>query len=362
MRTMHAPDETRLPNSACDLASARRTLGVTAVEYGSGADRDESGARAAAIGEALERYCGMYVPPERVRVATARALGDAAVDPARFGLFRDDQLARPGFPFAPFTLRHPNDVRGGRVARGRVVGAAPGRGRLPRARRTRASADRVLDHEWARVRPDPRRGLPGRAARARRARRGHAGLEQPALAPVARVVRRPGSRRPGARLLRAHGPAVQRPRRMRLPGRPGGDLDPPRAARVARRARDGRRLCVDHPTCVAEGPLRELRGLSLARDGARERPRGAAPVGSRGEDLRPAHAVLRGRGAGAPRSRSSMPPRPGRRSGTSAHSRARLLASRSRQSSGASPATASRRTPWTSRPRTSRRSGSTSPA
>ncbi len=104
MRTMHAPDETRLPNSACDLASARRTLGVTAVEYGSGADRDESGARAAAIGEALERYCGMYVPPERVRVATARALGDAAVDPARFGLFRDDQLARPGFPFAPFTL------------------------------------------------------------------------------------------------------------------------------------------------------------------------------------------------------------------------------------------------------------------
>ena len=41
MRTMHAPDETCLPNSACDLASASRTLGVTAVEYGSGADRDE---------------------------------------------------------------------------------------------------------------------------------------------------------------------------------------------------------------------------------------------------------------------------------------------------------------------------------
>ena len=93
MRTMHAPDETCLPNSACDLASASRTLGVTAVEYGSGADRDESGARAAAIGEALERYCDMFVPPERVSVATARALGDTAVNPARFGLFRYDKKA-----------------------------------------------------------------------------------------------------------------------------------------------------------------------------------------------------------------------------------------------------------------------------
>jgi ribosomal protein S12 methylthiotransferase accessory factor len=103
VRTMHAPDETCIPNSACELASASRTLGAPTVEYGSGAHPDEAGARAAAIGEALERYCGMYLPHTRLRVATARQLGASAVDPSRFALFRDDQLAEPGFPFPEFT-------------------------------------------------------------------------------------------------------------------------------------------------------------------------------------------------------------------------------------------------------------------
>jgi ribosomal protein S12 methylthiotransferase accessory factor len=103
MRTMHAPDEACIPNSACELASAARTLGAPTVDYGSGAHPDEAGARAAAIGEALERYCGMFLPHSRLRAATARELGTSAVDPARFALFRADQLAEPGFPFAAFT-------------------------------------------------------------------------------------------------------------------------------------------------------------------------------------------------------------------------------------------------------------------
>lgn len=101
--TMHAPDETPLPNSACELASARRTLDAVTVEYGSGAHPDPAQARAAAIGEALERYSGAFVPAERLRVSTARELGQAAVPPARFGLFHPLQHAAPGFPFVPFT-------------------------------------------------------------------------------------------------------------------------------------------------------------------------------------------------------------------------------------------------------------------
>ena len=103
MRTMHAPDETCIPNSACELAPAGRTLGAATVEYGSGAHPEDACAKAAAIGEALERYCGMFVPYDRTVVATARELGTPAVDPARFALFSANQLAQPGFPFAAFT-------------------------------------------------------------------------------------------------------------------------------------------------------------------------------------------------------------------------------------------------------------------
>lgn len=49
-------DEASLPNCAAELASATRTLGGRAVDYGSGAHPLPARARAAAIGEALERY------------------------------------------------------------------------------------------------------------------------------------------------------------------------------------------------------------------------------------------------------------------------------------------------------------------
>lgn len=99
----YATDESSLPNCAAELSSARRTLGATAVEWGSGAHPDPVRARAAAIGEALERYSAMFVPHDRVRVTTARALGAEAIAPARFALFHPTQLATPRFPCAPFT-------------------------------------------------------------------------------------------------------------------------------------------------------------------------------------------------------------------------------------------------------------------
>ena len=100
--TTHTTDECSLPNCAAELASSRRTLGAVTVEYGSGADPVPARARAAALGEAIERYAAMFVPNEVFRIATARELA-RAVDPARFALFHARQHDEPGFPFVPFT-------------------------------------------------------------------------------------------------------------------------------------------------------------------------------------------------------------------------------------------------------------------
>jgi ribosomal protein S12 methylthiotransferase accessory factor len=102
VRTMHAPDETSLPNQACEVASSRRTLGAPTVDYGSGAHPDLGRARAAAIGEALERYSGTFLPHEPLLIATARELGSAAVPPDRFALFHPAQHATRHFSFVEF--------------------------------------------------------------------------------------------------------------------------------------------------------------------------------------------------------------------------------------------------------------------
>ena len=103
MSTTYATDEASLPNCAAELASAVRTLGGRAVEYGSGAHPLAARARAAAIGEALERYSALYVPRERVQLATPRSLGEAAVRPSRFALFHPAQRADGALPFVDFT-------------------------------------------------------------------------------------------------------------------------------------------------------------------------------------------------------------------------------------------------------------------
>ncbi len=117
--TMHAPDETPLPNCASELASTARTLEALTVEFGSGAHPSPAQARAAAIGEALERYSAALVPTERIRISTARELGAAAVPPSRFGLFHTVQYAERGFPFARFAPDTPTSfVEGTSLADG----------------------------------------------------------------------------------------------------------------------------------------------------------------------------------------------------------------------------------------------------
>jgi ribosomal protein S12 methylthiotransferase accessory factor len=66
---------------------------------------DLPGARIAAIGEAVERYCGNYVPDGLLR-GTARdlaAAGHRLLGPDDLRFFADWQHERAGFPFARFT-------------------------------------------------------------------------------------------------------------------------------------------------------------------------------------------------------------------------------------------------------------------
>ncbi len=102
VRTMHLPDEASLPSQACVVASSRRTLGAPTVEYGSGAHPQLGQARAAAIGEALERYSATCLPGEALRTGTAGELGLVVVPPERFSLFHPAQHADPCFPFVAF--------------------------------------------------------------------------------------------------------------------------------------------------------------------------------------------------------------------------------------------------------------------
>ncbi|MFE2267705.1 YcaO-like family protein [Streptomyces lavendulae] len=74
--------------------------------FGFGASAgDGERARRAAVGEAVERYCGNAVPGGlRVRsYHELTALGHRAVDPQTLALYSAAQYATRGFPFTPFT-------------------------------------------------------------------------------------------------------------------------------------------------------------------------------------------------------------------------------------------------------------------
>lgn len=89
------PEDARMAAAWCETAYPHALVGG-----GSGLSvRD---ARAAAIGEAVERYSACIVDPDACVVATARELGAAAVDPARFALFSARQYASAGFPYRRF--------------------------------------------------------------------------------------------------------------------------------------------------------------------------------------------------------------------------------------------------------------------
>jgi len=74
------------------------------IAFGASYD-DESLAQCAAIGEAIERYCGNYIP-EGLRKASYQELcaaGESAVAPEDWILYAPEQYAEDGFPFLPLT-------------------------------------------------------------------------------------------------------------------------------------------------------------------------------------------------------------------------------------------------------------------
>ena len=66
---------------------------------------DPAAARAAAIGEAVERYCGHAVPTTFRHASWTQlvAAGERALDPTTLALYSTEQYRRPGFPFQPAT-------------------------------------------------------------------------------------------------------------------------------------------------------------------------------------------------------------------------------------------------------------------
>jgi len=100
-----APDDARLIRIGATTADTSVLTGAhpEPLEGGTGGWAEQAcEARAAAIGEAAERYSGSYVPDEAFVLATAEELGNVAVDPERFALFTARQHEQPGFPFKPF--------------------------------------------------------------------------------------------------------------------------------------------------------------------------------------------------------------------------------------------------------------------
>jgi ribosomal protein S12 methylthiotransferase accessory factor len=100
--TLAAPDEHRLISIGCELADGGPTIGSPVESYTGSEHWLRDAAEAAAIGEALERYAGSYVPTDRLVVASAEEVGPRAVEPERFALFSAAQHAEQGFPFHPF--------------------------------------------------------------------------------------------------------------------------------------------------------------------------------------------------------------------------------------------------------------------
>jgi ribosomal protein S12 methylthiotransferase accessory factor len=66
---------------------------------------DDEQARRAALGEAVERYCGNAVPPNLLVSSAASLMADNrdVLDPDHFSLYSRKQYSSPGFPFTSFT-------------------------------------------------------------------------------------------------------------------------------------------------------------------------------------------------------------------------------------------------------------------
>lgn len=102
-----APDDARLVKVGCRIAEVAPLLGVDVDYRAGGTAPSRDAAYAAALGEVAERYSAASPAQDDGVLATAAELGSRAVDPQRFALFSEEQYAREGFLFRPFTSTTP---------------------------------------------------------------------------------------------------------------------------------------------------------------------------------------------------------------------------------------------------------------
>ena len=102
---MATPDDPRLVKVTCETAEGNELVGASLGHSGGmgGTGFSRTHAVTAAIGEAVERYSGSYLPLDRLVLATAAELGRSAVVPSSFALFHHTQYAEADFPYEPFT-------------------------------------------------------------------------------------------------------------------------------------------------------------------------------------------------------------------------------------------------------------------
>lgn len=104
-QTPHPDDPTFWRSHGASVAHTERFAPWRADGFGFGASLgDLEAARGAAIGEAVERYCGNAVPDDLPvhRWGDLDRRGEDALDPRRLALYSPQQYALPGFPFAVF--------------------------------------------------------------------------------------------------------------------------------------------------------------------------------------------------------------------------------------------------------------------
>jgi ribosomal protein S12 methylthiotransferase accessory factor len=109
-RVVRQPTPSELPAAfvaySADVSDARRFAPWIADRYAFGATLgSDDGARHAALGEAVERYCANAVPRGLRRASHNELLaaGEPVFDPAEWVLYSSAQYASAGFPFVPLT-------------------------------------------------------------------------------------------------------------------------------------------------------------------------------------------------------------------------------------------------------------------
>lgn len=93
-------NDPRLFHVSAPLADTSRYFGMECYRHNGGAALSRERATIAAIGEAVERYCGGFYDPDALIVARPKDLGDNAIDPGQFTLFADEQYSQVGFPMS----------------------------------------------------------------------------------------------------------------------------------------------------------------------------------------------------------------------------------------------------------------------